>query len=466
MGHKRRDYSGRTSSPQDSRRGCLCADEETYSIECCDGELINQGLGSLVSQGNPLFDCDAVTLSGFSVAQNGDITLPTVDVGTILSTTPSSFSVVGTDTARTLSVVIKAPNGYSNSGARVTCTTTATQPLLPSLTCSDVTLSGFAVAQNGTITLPTIDIGTITSTSPSSFALVSVNTVRTLSVDITVPSGYFNAGSTITCTTTATQPLSPTLTCSDITFSGFSVSQSGTVTQGSIDIGTIISTTPSSVSANTNTSATSVDLTVRVQAPVSYLNAGSQFDCTVTVSQPGLTLTRYSASWAGTKSITIQTHHNGSTQSYSNIKGGAVVFSYNQPTGDTASWTAGATDITLAGFDTAVYSQGDPDVGLDAGIFTFTHYSSSAFTSVQSGTGTGNVQICTLSLQNISGSDVPIAPHNPAANGLKAYASPYASNAPVSSGLGTLVSDGFYTIAGISTQVRVSGGLITVQTIP
>ena len=71
-----------------------------------------------------------------------------------------------------------------------------------------------------------------------------------------------------------------------------------------------------------------------------------------------------------------------------------------------------------------------------------------------------------LSLQNISGSDVPIAPHNPAANGLKAYASPYASNAPVSSGLGTLVSDGFYTIAGISTQVRVSGGLITVQSIP
>ena len=168
MGHKRRDYSGRTSSPQDARRGCLCADEETYSIECCEGELINQGVGSLISQGNPLFDCDAVTLSGFSVAQNGDITLPTVDVGTILSTTPSSFSVVGTDTVRTLSVVIKAPSGYSNSGARVTCTTTATQPLLPSLTCSDVTLSGFAVAQNGTITLPTIDIGTITSTSPSS----------------------------------------------------------------------------------------------------------------------------------------------------------------------------------------------------------------------------------------------------------------------------------------------------------
>ena len=388
MGHKRRDYSGRTSSPQDARRGCLCADEETYSIECCEGELINQGLGSLVSQGNPLFDCDAVTLSGFSVAQNGDITLPTADIGTIVSTTPSSFSIVGTNTVRTLSVVIKAPNGYSNSGARVTCTTTATQPL------------------------------------------------------------------------------SPSLTCSDITFSGFSVSQSGTVTQGSIDIGTIISTTPSSVSANTNTSSTSVDLTVKVQAPVSYFNAGSQFDCTVTVSQPGLTLTRYSASWVGTKSITIQTHHNGTTQSYSNIKGGAVVFSYAEPTGDTASWTAGATDITLAGFDTAVYSQGDPNVALDSGIFTFTHYSSSAFTSVQTGTGTGNIQICTLSLQNISGSDVPIAPHNTAANGLKAYASPYASNAPVSSGLGTLVSDGFYTKLGISTQVRVSSGLITVLTIP
>ncbi len=33
------------SSPKDSRRGCLCLDSNTYSTKCCDGNLINQGIG-------------------------------------------------------------------------------------------------------------------------------------------------------------------------------------------------------------------------------------------------------------------------------------------------------------------------------------------------------------------------------------------------------------------------------------
>ena len=39
----------KTNSPQDSSRACLCEDG-TYSRECCKGELINQGIGALVSQ--------------------------------------------------------------------------------------------------------------------------------------------------------------------------------------------------------------------------------------------------------------------------------------------------------------------------------------------------------------------------------------------------------------------------------
>jgi hypothetical protein len=38
------------SSPKSAKRGCLCKDG-TYSSECCDGELISQGVGALVSQG-------------------------------------------------------------------------------------------------------------------------------------------------------------------------------------------------------------------------------------------------------------------------------------------------------------------------------------------------------------------------------------------------------------------------------
>lgn len=43
------------SSPKNSRRGCLCLDQQTYSKECCDGYLQNQGIGktqsTIVSRG-------------------------------------------------------------------------------------------------------------------------------------------------------------------------------------------------------------------------------------------------------------------------------------------------------------------------------------------------------------------------------------------------------------------------------
>lgn len=31
---------------RNSRRACLCADKATYSIDCCEGYLINQGIGA------------------------------------------------------------------------------------------------------------------------------------------------------------------------------------------------------------------------------------------------------------------------------------------------------------------------------------------------------------------------------------------------------------------------------------
>lgn len=43
--------SKKTTSPTNSKRGCLCKDGETYSKECCEGEVINQGIGSTESFG-------------------------------------------------------------------------------------------------------------------------------------------------------------------------------------------------------------------------------------------------------------------------------------------------------------------------------------------------------------------------------------------------------------------------------
>jgi hypothetical protein len=39
----------KTSSPKGGKRGCLCKDN-TYSVECCQGELSQQGVGATVAQ--------------------------------------------------------------------------------------------------------------------------------------------------------------------------------------------------------------------------------------------------------------------------------------------------------------------------------------------------------------------------------------------------------------------------------
>lgn len=37
------------SSPKNNRRACLCKDTNTYSRKCCEGYLINQGIGQIQS---------------------------------------------------------------------------------------------------------------------------------------------------------------------------------------------------------------------------------------------------------------------------------------------------------------------------------------------------------------------------------------------------------------------------------
>lgn len=34
------------TSPKGGRKGCLCRDKDVYSIECCNGDIIAQGIGS------------------------------------------------------------------------------------------------------------------------------------------------------------------------------------------------------------------------------------------------------------------------------------------------------------------------------------------------------------------------------------------------------------------------------------
>jgi hypothetical protein len=37
------------SSPKNSRRGCLCLNEDIYHVKCCNGALMEQGIGNIQS---------------------------------------------------------------------------------------------------------------------------------------------------------------------------------------------------------------------------------------------------------------------------------------------------------------------------------------------------------------------------------------------------------------------------------
>ena len=37
------------SSPKNSRRACLCLDKDTYDVKCCNGALMEQGIGVIES---------------------------------------------------------------------------------------------------------------------------------------------------------------------------------------------------------------------------------------------------------------------------------------------------------------------------------------------------------------------------------------------------------------------------------
>ncbi|MDB4158034.1 hypothetical protein N9609_00935 [bacterium] len=53
------------TSPKNGRKGCLCRDRDAYSIECCNGDIIAQGIGSI----------SGITPESFLAQENGDLIL-------------------------------------------------------------------------------------------------------------------------------------------------------------------------------------------------------------------------------------------------------------------------------------------------------------------------------------------------------------------------------------------------------
>ena len=122
------------------------------------------------TQSVPTFDCTTAkggsTARNFAINDQGVITLPALDYGTILSYTSSAgdfsnnkFATVATPTARTVTLTIEIPTtGYTNSGTgNITCDVTFTQPAYVT-SGGSATCSG-GVTLNGTISTQALNSG-------------------------------------------------------------------------------------------------------------------------------------------------------------------------------------------------------------------------------------------------------------------------------------------------------------------
>ena len=166
-----------------------------------------------------------------------------------------------------------------------------------SCTYPTTALSGGSIAADGTLTNPQAAavIGTVRSGSCSGSTYTadpnSTGSTRsvTLYFDLTVPAGYDNAGATVCCSHTFNQPsvgIDPVFTCGIAGLTGQTISKSGAINLGSAANGTVVSFTQPSPPFGTVTTDTTRVVDFQVQIPNGYQNAGTNFTCTKTITQP------------------------------------------------------------------------------------------------------------------------------------------------------------------------------------
>ena len=267
----------------------------------------------------PVFDCFVANPRNFSINQQGILTLPTLDYGTITAVDTEKFATVTSPTSRTVTLTIQIPTGFSNTDTDgfITCDVSATQPaFVAGTTCTqNVTTSGSIPAQTITVggNSNTVDLssyfsgGTIAGYNIINFhqnlvtASIESNTLTLTSNQIGgTKTIYIEAFESASGTCTAVQSISVTVNgltdafdCTDANLAngGGSIAQDGTITDPvSIAEITAKSLTSggahiTSVSANTGGSAQDVTLFFDLTAPAGYTNAGATVICSKTFSQ-------------------------------------------------------------------------------------------------------------------------------------------------------------------------------------
>ena len=243
------------------------------------GNTVTVNLASYFNQGSS-------AIAGFTISNYHTNFMQASVVGSTLTITSASLG--GTKV-----LYVSAFDNDINT-CRPTQEITVTISVSSAFTCLNAGLSGGQILQSGAITNPVV-VGTITAiketSGGSSVTSVSANTQstgisKTLFFDITVPSGYTNTGATLECDKTFVQAgtgLLP-LTCDDLTLTEQGVYTDGSVKFGKTNIGTLTDFTPKSfASVDVDTNRT---LSLDINAPSGYLNAGSIITCNKVVTQP------------------------------------------------------------------------------------------------------------------------------------------------------------------------------------
>ncbi len=185
-----------------------------------------------VSASTVTFDCTTANLLGGAIAADGTLTTP-LAVGEITATKETSGGASVTSVAanssgaaitKTLFYDITVPAGFNNTGSTVECSKEYTQnstAVTPTFSCNDVDFDDQAILVDGNVTAgvakwhqapqgksdPDYYL-TITDFTPTTFPVVQSLTRRDVDYTITVPSGFTNSGSSLTCSERVKQPAS------------------------------------------------------------------------------------------------------------------------------------------------------------------------------------------------------------------------------------------------------------------
>ena len=281
-------------------------------------------------------DCALINLQNMTIDQFGNITLPDLDYGTIISYTSTDvdfadgkFDTVVSATSRTVTFTISIPVNFSNAGDNtIDCNLDFTQPAF--VCTGGVTTSGSIPSQAldtggdsveidltsyftaGTDPIEGYNItnsySNIVSTSLSNETLkiFSINRAGTATI-------FVEAYDSNEATCNATQSISITVSdaitydCNYANFLGGSISNTGTITNPTVN-GTITAikdtsggTPITSYPANNTGSARDVTLYFDITVPsgVGYTNAGATVECSKTFTQSSTSLPQFTCAVAG-----------------------------------------------------------------------------------------------------------------------------------------------------------------------